>query len=423
VDLVGPGPAYERWKKTPEYQGWLKTTGQLWADTPKPESQAFVLLTDKGDEIRKFDTLAEAVRGADDGDVIEIRGNGPFVSPVLHFGARALTIRAGKGYRPIIQAEAVALDTPLLQTDAPLALEGIELQACALAAPTYLLGSQAPLYAVNCRFIRKGTHGCMLVNGSPTCIVRNCEFVAPGVAVYWLPRPGARLVMDNNLITSSGAIEFRNHYSDLDNISARLTRNTISADGWFNFCLIRSLGLRSKGDQDQRPIRLEFTENVFHGAAMGWLTYANFPLTAEEMQALVLQLFAVREQKNVYSGPTPFVGFRADLAKYPSEPDQPLPRFKTFADWQRAWKSEDSGSVLGVARFLGGIVLHKRLEAPDQITPDDFRLRADSAGYRAGPKGKDLGADVDLVGPGPAYARWKKTPEYQEWLKETGQQK
>jgi hypothetical protein len=28
VDLVGPGAAYERWKKTPEYQQWLKDTGQ-----------------------------------------------------------------------------------------------------------------------------------------------------------------------------------------------------------------------------------------------------------------------------------------------------------------------------------------------------------------------------------------------------------
>ena len=57
------------------------------------------------------------------------------------------------------------------------------------------------------------------------------------------------------------------------------------------------------------------------------------------------------------------------------------------------------------------------------ITPDDFRLRADSAGYRAGKDGKDLGADVDLVGPGPAYERWKKTPEYQQWLKDTKQMK
>ena len=40
-----------------------------------------------------------------------------------------------------------------------------------------------------------------------------------------------------------------------------------------------------------------------------------------------------------------------------------------------------------------------------------------------GKDGKDLGADVDLVGPGPAYERWKKTPEYQQWLKDTGQVK
>jgi hypothetical protein len=44
-------------------------------------------------------------------------------------------------------------------------------------------------------------------------------------------------------------------------------------------------------------------------------------------------------------------------------------------------------------------------------------------GYRAGKDGKDLGADVDLVGPGAAYKRWKKTPEYQQWLRDTGQVK
>ena len=33
------------------------------------------------------------------------------------------------------------------------------------------------------------------------------------------------------------------------------------------------------------------------------------------------------------------------------------------------------------------------------------------------------GADVDLVGPGPAYERWRKTPAYQQWLKDSGQAK
>jgi hypothetical protein len=30
---------------------------------------------------------------------------------------------------------------------------------------------------------------------------------------------------------------------------------------------------------------------------------------------------------------------------------------------------------------------------------------------QAGNGGKDLGADVDLVGPGKAYEAWKRTPE------------
>jgi hypothetical protein len=38
------------------------------------------------------------------------------------------------------------------------------------------------------------------------------------------------------------------------------------------------------------------------------------------------------------------------------------------------------------------------------VTPPDRRQRD-----------KDLGADVDLVGPGAAYERWRQTPAYQEW--------
>ena len=75
----------------------------------------------------------------------------------------------------------------------------------------------------------------------------------------------------------------------------------------------------------------------------------------------------------------------------------------------------------GRVRFKGGNLLAKLMNTPEQLTPDDFRLRPDSAGYRAGKDGKDLGADVDLVGPGAAYERWKKTPEYQQWLRDTGQ--
>ena len=106
VDLVGPGPAYERWKKTPEYQQWLKDTNQVTkAKTPKAEPKAFVLLGGKGVAVGKFDTLAEAVQAASDGDTIEIRGNGPFVTEPVSFGKRSLTIRAGDGLPARYQGE------------------------------------------------------------------------------------------------------------------------------------------------------------------------------------------------------------------------------------------------------------------------------------------------------------------------------
>ena len=95
---------------------------------------------------------------------------------------------------------------------------------------------------------------------------------------------------------------------------------------------------------------------------------------------------------------------------------------------RKAWKNGSSSGEpeerrcpwKGFLKFQGGDFCPGP-SSLEQLTPDDFRLRPDSAGYRAGQDGKDLGADVDLVGPGAAYERWKKTPEYQEWLKETGQ--
>ena len=101
----------------------------------------------------------------------------------------------------------------------------------------------------------------------------------------------------------------------------------------------------------------------------------------------------------------------------PNSPTQTIPQWKEF------WASDAPGSLRGPAKFQGGDLITKLAAAPEQVSSEDFRLGPDSAGYRAGQDGKDLGADVDLVGPGPAYERWKKTPDYQQWLKDTGQLK
>jgi hypothetical protein len=55
----------------------------------------------------------------------------------------------------------------------------------------------------------------------------------------------------------------------------------------------------------------------------------------------------------------------------------------------------------------------------EQLPPGIVRLDPGMVGRGAGPGGTNLGADVGLVGPGEAYQRWTKTPEYREWQKRT----
>src|SRR4029077_13156407 len=109
-----------------------------------------------------FDTLGEAVASSGNGDTIEVRGNGPFVSEPISIRKDALTIRAAPGFRPVIRLNAEReTGRSLLQSDGPLVLEGLELQREPQDSPKAaswrgIIYSNAPLFATNCRFLLKG---------------------------------------------------------------------------------------------------------------------------------------------------------------------------------------------------------------------------------------------------------------------------
>jgi hypothetical protein len=137
-----------------------------------------------------------------------------------------------------------------------------------------------------------------------------------------------------------------------------------------------------------------------------------------DAKALLLRMLAWRDRSNLYApGGSALVWTEAP--KGVSREFGP----RNLADWKRLWASRDGDAAEGRVIYQGGDLLARLRAAPERLTTEDFRLRSDSAGYRAGKDGKDLGADVDLVGPGAAYERWKKTPDYQQWLKDTGQVK
>jgi hypothetical protein len=205
-------------------------------------------------------------------------------------------------------------------------------------------------------------------------------------------------------------------------ISIEIKRSTILSD----YALFR-LGLKcplpSLPDSPQAPapFRFDVSESILKApAVLAFEQRSEFlektpMLSPDDAKGALLRLLKWQGERNLYVTRSPSVRWIADRKQQP--PRGP----NNLEEWKQFWGTAEIDSLEGGLRFQGGD-LSSRL-ALNELTPDDFRLRPDSPGYRALPGGKDLGADVDLVGPGAAYERWKKTPEYQKWLTDTGQMK
>ncbi|MBW3595879.1 MAG: serine/threonine-protein kinase, partial [Planctomycetes bacterium] len=388
------------------------------------EPGAFAVLGIKGVAERKFDTLAAAVLHTSDGDTIEVRGNGPFLTDPIHIGKnQSLTIRAGEGFRPIIKASPkMEGQTYLIVAGASLAVEGLELQH--IVKPPSVAGGKygiieskgGVLQVANCRLIAApGGRYATSDYGSQRFEFRNCEFLTTsGNIGWWGFVNGGRYIMDNCVVAGGGAIGCVPR-SDQRDVSVRFTRNTLIGP---TILSLDRADLPKAGEiqHDLDPIRFHLSNNVIAGSDSMFLRASENIitgklLTPEETAAFLpylKRLLSWREEGNVYINGHRF------LRMHP----------KSLADWRQLWGDSETDCLEGPVRFKGGDLLAnfarsampKAAADPELVAPDDFRLHPDSVGYRAGPDGKDLGADIDLVGPGPAYERWKKTPQYQQWL-------
>src|SRR5262249_12514595 len=143
-------------------------------------AEPFVLLG-RGKLERKFTTLAEAVAGARDGDTIEVRGNGPFVSQPVATTGTPLVIRGGAGFRPVISLnpEGLRAGRPLLQTDASLVLQNLEFRQPGhrpwkRGMPTdFIYVKGASVRVANCRFLTRAALVFVDAVDSPLCEIRN----------------------------------------------------------------------------------------------------------------------------------------------------------------------------------------------------------------------------------------------------------
>jgi serine/threonine protein kinase/WD40 repeat protein len=443
VDLVGPGLAYERWKATADYQEWLTESGQRQAAAPKPESQAFVLLGSAGVEERKFDTLADAVLMATDGDTIEIRGNGPFVTPPISI-PQSLTIRAGNGFLPVIRLNPGAPpDDYLIESLGSLVLEGLEIREAskrrtqpAIVGRCIIASRGDSIHLANCRIFQEEPIyeevGLIFAETDQPAdrrehanvTVRNCQFRTRNGQIAGFGNEGpARFVMDNSLCLG-GHVTYLNHSHSGNDAVQEFRRNTIVGGS------LAMVGFSIAPDPPrevtkEKRLHFEVSDNVIDlrwamiviQSLEPFAAKANWQ-QASDAEATFMPLVEWRERHNLVTASSTAIHWGPGGSKGGG-----ILAPASLQDWQRRWSLTDSESFEGIPRFHGGDLLARAAIAPEKITPEDFRLRPDSAGYRAGPDGQDLGADVDLVGPGAAYERWRQTSEYEKWLVETGQAK
>ena len=369
---------------------------------------------------------------ASDGYTIEIRGNGPFVMEPVHIH-RALTIRAGDGFRPVVRmVPGMPGDNYLIATHAPLVLEGLDIREESkrrsqppLVGRSVIYSDGPSLRLANCRVWQEEPvlELVSLILTGRDVLLQNCEFRTnhSHIASFGNDVP-VRCVIDNCVCVGGAATHL--HFADgVNEALIEFHRST------FAMQLLAGVGFSVAPDPPsklpgQKRVQFEASDNVFDmrfgmleiGVVGPFVEKAKWQ-KAGDAEAVFMPLVGWGEERNVYSS-------RSTEIRWSPRPGESRRIARgNLKDWQHRWNLTNTGSLEGAVRFDGGDLLLRAATAPEKLTPADFRLRADSAGYRAGKGGKDLGADVDLVGPGAAYERWKKTPEYQQWLKETGQRK
>ena len=361
---------------------------------------------------QSFATLALAVEAAQSGDAIEITGNGPFDVPPLFIKKKALRIRAAPDAKPVLRLHEPAGAKPvdsLFRSDAPLILEGIEFQREGIddvASSACLVAALDAATMTHCRFVSpKGGMSVMLLGGVNR--IQACEFFrGQGTSVSWTLPARGRLDIEGSILSHAGlTLEYRKA-SKVD-VDVRLRQCT--------FVGTTPVTLRLWGSwPPQSKIRMDASECVFGGfLSMLVLDSRVEPeLKSTSFPALMPNVMAWKDERNAYTS------VKHMLAAGNHMPLHGSIDFSDLKTWISFWGAKNSRSMQGKLLFPAGTVHDVNQMDRHALKASDFRLAEGSVGRGAGEGGRDLGVDVDQVGPA-AYQRWRESAAYGDWLKQT----
>ncbi len=362
VGALPPGPA-------PKEGDWFTRLRQRWPDVPVgqvPPSQPkqtdqdkpFVLVRKDGRR-EPFKRFSAALAVLQDGDAVEVFGNGPFTLPPIRLDGKGLTIRAGPGYRPRFAPPAGDMTRPwIMVSNAPLRLEG-------------------------CDFHRPGGY---IFEGSGSWAIERCRLVgdlntAESLVVFY----GPKLVVRDCLVAA------RSGFSCGDGVQVELTNNLSHTFEWV-------VGL---GDGGGQTVRLNGNTILSERAAVGLGSRAggkSITIRAEGNLFRAVQVAGTQ-------GGAPSAGLHWEGS------DNLYSLIQTFLSWDQG-RAKD---LDGWAKFCGRAETGSRAvpdvwfawdqaawDGPDKGLPALRRL-TESVKERCGLA--ELGPRWDLVGPGDAYLR------------------
>jgi hypothetical protein len=409
-----------------------------------------VVISHSGSASRAFASLASALDSASTGDDVELRGDGPFLLPPMRLHGKALTLRAARGFRPVISAAVPkdSLESSWIQTDAPLLIEGLDLQSGIgeTKVPTTrsaIVVHQAALRMANCRLLHGGKGAAIRLDETRFCRLKNnLMFSAEGPIVdSFAVQHASKIQAENCVFYGFSGLLLQYDGSDASENAVDLRNSTLLLREAVRFhCSARLGQARPNGSH---VFSIKSAGNIFDtdGAMVtvqpDWtgpadierIARANRSESAGDMNPMVRKAMTARssnvlnhlknivtwhDERDLYSGFGPMFAMASgqmpqDLAG--------LAATKTPPDWNQYWGNASGGlSTLSEGPISSSVLRQTVAKSPASLTPGDFTRKFANGAFWLRPTGSRLeGARVAIVGPGFAYEKWLQTVDYHAW--------
>lgn len=356
------------------------------APSPADQAKPFVVVNPEGIVLREHQFANEVLPILQDGEILEIRGNGPFKVGQVARRAGSLHLRAGRGYRPRfvvgfeIPAAAYAFQSapiPWFQLDdVTLLVEGCDFIGASCFAFQQFQGTGGRWSFDDCRLIQPAsTQGVILAFHGEALTVRDSllAVAAPGGAIASLPGV-AQIRFEHNVLMGDTVM----------GVDAGIPQ-VIGLKG-NTFHTANPLVVSRTANAGEHPF-VDAEDNLFVSTSGGMI------LTYGEVAPLAHPTLTWKGRGNRYLPRRPGL-----LWHRPVLEGEPASGLESVTAWNEYWKQPDDLTQVASVAFAWDL-----FHQTDWMTGRKQVAQETAVARQRFPELPKLGPDVTLVGSGTAF--------------------